>query len=98
TPEVVLLPPPAQHNAEGDTVSLALTAEDAQGGTLTYSATGLPSGLNIDSSTGVIAGDVASTASANSPYSVTVSAAHGSFQSSQTFTWAVSHVLLVNPG
>ncbi|MFZ1681829.1 MAG: Ig-like domain-containing protein [Rhizobiaceae bacterium] len=45
---------------------------DAEGDTITYSATGLPAGLTIDPLTGVISGTPASDASVHGPYSVTV--------------------------
>jgi hypothetical protein len=40
----------------GDAVSLAIAASDADGETLTFSATGLPGGLAINSTTGLITG------------------------------------------
>ena len=48
-------------DAENATVSLLLTASDPDGDTLTYSATGLPSGLAItaDTVTGTLAYDSA---------------------------------------
>ena len=45
---------------------------DAEGDTITYSATGLPAGLMIDPLSGVISGTPASDASVHGPYSVTV--------------------------
>ena len=45
-----------QTNLDGDSVSLALVSHYQGSGTLTYTATGLPTGLTIDSSTGVISG------------------------------------------
>ncbi len=67
-------------------------------GTLTYSATGLPSGLSINSTTGLISGTIAVGADTSSPYAVTVTANDGTASASQTFNWTVSHVSLVNPG
>jgi hypothetical protein len=42
----------------GHAVSLPVIATDAEGDTLTFAATGLPAGLTIDSSTGIIGGTV----------------------------------------
>jgi hypothetical protein len=44
---------------EGATVSLDADATDADGDSLTYSATGLPTGLTINASSGVISGTIA---------------------------------------
>ena len=66
---------------------------------MTYSATGLPSGLSINSSTGAITGTIGSGADSSSPYSVTVTATDtGSSTASQTFIWQVGQVSLTNPG
>ncbi len=59
---------------------------------LTFSATGLPSGLSIHPTTGVISGTIANNASVSGPYSVVVTAAdpHGG-TTSQTFVWNVTN-------
>ncbi len=50
----------SQSKTEGNSVSLQVSASDATGGmTLTYSASGLPQGLSINRSTGLIAGTIA---------------------------------------
>ena len=66
--------PGNQLNAEGDVVSLDVSplAGDPDGDGLSYSATGLPDWLSIDSGTGVISGTVSNDAEAGSPYSVTI--------------------------
>ena len=53
---------------------------------LTYSATGLPPGLSLMSSTGYISGAGTTAGS----YSVTARASDGVLTASQTFTWAMS--------
>jgi len=69
-------------------VNLPVKASDsASGQTLTYSASGLPAGLSINSSTGVISG----TSTTAGTSSVTVTAADGTGASgSVNFTWTVS--------
>ena len=96
-PLVTVLNPGDQTNCEGDSVSLAVQAFDAAGNTLIYSASNLPSGLSIDSSTGLIAGEITG-AVEGTPYSVTVTATDGSIAASQSFNWSIVPINLVNPG
>jgi hypothetical protein len=97
-PHVVVIDPPAQNSATLDAVNLPVTAKDSDGDILTYSASSLPAGLSINSSTGVISGTISSTADSASPYASTVRVSDGTYSTSQTFTWTVSHVFVVNPG
>ena len=54
---VTVTNPGSQTGTVGTAASLQITATDsASGQTLTYSATGLPTGLSINSSTGLISG------------------------------------------
>src|SRR5207244_4585515 len=46
-------------NAEGAVISLQLSASDPNGKPLTYSASGLPSPLAVNASTGLISGTLA---------------------------------------
>jgi hypothetical protein len=87
-----------QANAAGDTVSLSVSATDASGGTLSYSVSGLPSGLSINSGSGAITGTIATGADTSSPYTVTVTAADAHASTTATFHWTVVHVALANPG
>ncbi|HET9895859.1 MAG TPA: putative Ig domain-containing protein [Streptosporangiaceae bacterium] len=100
---VTVTNPGNQSTATGSAVSLQIHATDsATGQTLTYSATGLPTGLSINSSTGLISG----TASTAGTFSVTVKATDTTGASgSASFTWTVSTAggctssqLLGNPG
>jgi hypothetical protein len=87
---VLLTCPSNQSNVEGDTVSLQAlgTVQDAHA--LTYSLTGAPSGVRIDSSTGAITGAINSGAAVSSPYSATVTVTDGADSNSGTFIWTVS--------
>jgi hypothetical protein len=52
----VVTNPENQTGVVGANVNLAINASDPNGNTLSYSATGLPAGLSINPSTGVITG------------------------------------------
>src|SRR5262249_48156287 len=56
---ITLSNPGTQSSTEGGSVSLSLSASYSGSGSLTYSAVGLPTGLTVNSSTGVISGTVA---------------------------------------
>ncbi len=89
---------PGTHNgAVGDSVTLQIQSGGLPSGdSWTYAATGLPSGLSINTSSGRISGTI--TGSANT-YSVSVSASDGQGASaSQSFTWNVSTLSVTNPG
>jgi GH25 family lysozyme M1 (1,4-beta-N-acetylmuramidase) len=95
--------PGGQAGTDGDPVWKTVTAADTSGGTLTYTATGLPHGLSINSSTGLISGWL------NTPgsYTVTVTASDSHGTNSATFPWQVNpasntgtsgHMTLANGG
>ncbi len=92
---ITLTAPADQTNNEGDTVSLALSATDYGSGTLSYAAFGLPAGLQINSSTGVISGTVAAGDAANGPYSVTIMAGDGTYSATQTFNWNINSPITI---
>ena len=85
-----------QRNDDGDRVVIdtaSLFAEVDDNDTLTYSADGLPDGVAIDSATGRITGRLASDASRNGPYTVTLTATDSQDASaSQTFIWTVDNL------
>ncbi|MET7487451.1 putative Ig domain-containing protein [Streptomyces sp. NPDC005538] len=84
---VTVTNPGSQSTATGSSASLQISASDSAGATLTYSASGLPTGLSISSSTGLISG----TASTAGTYAVTVTATDSTGASgSASFTWTVS--------
>ena len=71
----------------GTATSLQISASDSGGAALTYSATGLPTGLSINASSGLISG----TPSAAGTFSVTVTAKDSTNASGSTsFTWTIS--------
>ncbi len=89
---------PPQTNIDADTGISVATAggfTDSDDATLTYSASGLPSGLSIDTNTGEITGVVdrsASQGGSNGVYAITVTATDsGGLSATQTFSWTVSN-------
>ncbi|MFL6005040.1 MAG: LamG-like jellyroll fold domain-containing protein [Gaiellaceae bacterium] len=76
---------------EGAAVSLAAPATDADTDPISYAATGLPAGLSIDASTGLISGTVSSTAATGSPYAASITATDGTATATDTFTWTITH-------
>jgi len=84
--------PGNQSTALGSPASLQMTAS-APAGALTWSATGLPAGLSINASTGLISG----TPTTLGAYSVTVKAVQGTLSNSTTFTWTVTSVSSCSP-
>ena len=103
TNTVTVNSPGNQSGAVGTAASLQMTGTDSQSGqTLTWSATGLPAGLSINSSTGLITGTPTTAAT----YSPTVKATDttGAFGTT-AFTWTIggggggcSGQKLANPG
>ena len=95
-----LTDPGAQTDAEGATVSLALVGSDPDGDALTFDATGLPPGLTIDATTGLISGPLPYTAAGTYPVTVTVT--DGLASDSRTVTWTVTDTnrapTLTDPG
>ncbi|MEL6505872.1 MAG: tandem-95 repeat protein [Pseudomonadota bacterium] len=64
---------------DGQVVNLNMAAfvTDVDGDALTFAATGLPTGLFIDTSTGIISGQLAADASQTSPYGVVITVGDG---------------------
>ncbi|MDJ0344291.1 putative Ig domain-containing protein [Streptomyces sp. H10-C2] len=101
---VTVTNPGNQSTTVNTAVSLQIKATDSgTGQTLTYSATGLPAGLSVNASSGLISGTPTATGSSN----VTVTAKDGTNASGSTsFTWTVNPVgggcnasqLFGNPG
>ncbi|MFJ6718703.1 putative Ig domain-containing protein [Streptomyces sp. NPDC091259] len=87
---VTVTNPGSRSTAVNTATSLQIQATDsASGQTLTYSATGLPAGLSINASTGLISGTPTTTGTSN----VTVTAKDTTNASGTTsFTWTVTPV------
>jgi len=84
--------PGDQTNVEGDVIWLYLFAGGGETGTFTFTATGLPAGLAIDSETGEIWGTLDSTTAETNDgiYLVTVAVSDGVSSVSQDFVWTVA--------
>ncbi|MCX5208787.1 putative Ig domain-containing protein [Kitasatospora sp. NBC_00240] len=101
---VTLTDPGTRTATVGTATTLQLTATDTAGGSLSYSATGLPTGLSVSSATGLISGTPTTAGS----FAVTATATDSTGPSSSaSFTWTVSPTggtsctaaqLLANPG
>jgi hypothetical protein len=85
--------PNDQTSTEGDSPTLTLGASG--GGTKKYSAVGLPLGLQINTSSGVISGTVGAGASVYGPYWVTVTASDGTSSDRQSFHWTVKNPITI---
>ena len=80
-----------QVNVPGDDVNVTVSATDTAGYTLTFSASGLPDGVDIDPDAGVISGTLAEDAVSSGSYPVTVFADDGvGDTASATFAWVVN--------
>ncbi len=98
---VTVTNPGTQSGTVGTAASLQIHATDsASGQTLSYAATGLPAGLSINTSTGLISGTP--TASGSSNVTVTVTDSTGA-SGTASFTWNITGgsgntVTVTNPG
>ncbi|WP_128804138.1 MULTISPECIES: M4 family metallopeptidase [unclassified Streptomyces] len=84
---VTVTNPGSQSSTVGTAVSLQVSASSTNGGSLTYAASGLPTGLSINSSTGVISG----TPTTAGTYSTTVTVTDSTGATgTASFSWTVS--------
>jgi large repetitive protein len=89
----VVTNPGNQTNAEGAVISLQIQASDVDipANTLSYDASGLPAGLSINASSGLIDGTIAAGAATGSPYAVIVTVTDGQGGSTPaSFQWTVT--------
>ncbi len=95
-----LVNPDNRTNAENAAISLALSATDADGEAITYSATGLPPSLTVNAATGLISGTLSYTSAGS--HTVVVTATAGGASDSETFTWTVTNTnrppVVTSPG
>ncbi|WP_407837152.1 M4 family metallopeptidase [Streptomyces sp. DSM 116496] len=78
--------PGSQNTVTGSAVSLQIQASSSNAGALSYAASGLPTGLSINSSTGLITG----TASTAGTYNTTVTVTDSANQTgTASFAWTV---------
>jgi subtilase family serine protease len=84
---VTVTNPGSRTGTVGTATSLQISATDSGGAALTYSASGLPTGLSINASSGLISG----TPSAAGTFTVTVTASDSTGASGSTsFTWTIA--------
>ncbi|MER6085104.1 M4 family metallopeptidase, partial [Streptomyces sp. NPDC001833] len=87
TSGVTVTNPGSQSSTVGTAVSLQISASSTNSGSLTYAATGLPTGLSINSSTGAVTG----TPTTAGTYSTTVTVTDSTGATgTASFTWTVS--------
>ncbi len=79
-----------QTKVEGNVISLAVTATDAGSFSMTYTVSGLPSGLSINASTGLISGTINSGDAVSAPNSVTITVADVTYSSTASFNWSLT--------
>ena len=94
TGSVTLATPSNQTSDEGTSPTLTLSASGS--GTLTYFAVGLPAGMSIDSSSGVISGTIAVNDAAYGPYTVTVLATNGTSFAAAQFLWTITKPISID--
>jgi hypothetical protein len=85
----VLTQPANQTGAEGSAITLALSASDPDGNPLTFTAAGLPPGLAINASTGIITGTPLYTSAGT--HNVTATVSDGALSHSRTFSWVITN-------
>lgn len=96
-PTTIGLPDLYDSNSEFASVQLALAFGDVDGDTLSFTVTGLPTGLTFNPSTGLVSGQISPAASAGGPgnngvYPVTVTVSDGRGGTVSTlFTWTINN-------
>ncbi|MBY0231094.1 MAG: putative Ig domain-containing protein [Gemmataceae bacterium] len=81
---------PDRTGYDGDTVSSQVYAADMLGHPLTFSAAGLPEGVTINATTGVISGTIPpGETTYGGPQTATVTVSDGTYSASRQFQWEV---------
>jgi large repetitive protein len=95
-PPIVIDPIPNQLNQEGDIADITVIASGGDPNeNFTYSASGLPPGVQIEPTNGLISGTISAGAADNSPYNVTITASKPSSTPAEAmFTWTVTEFAL----
>ena len=88
--------PVVRLNHNSDVVDFNLNATTTSGGTLMYSATGLPAGISLNSATGQITGTLAANANSQAPYYVEVTYEDGYSSKTSNMTWTVLQIGVVD--
>ena len=91
TPPITVAPIANQSHLEGALINLTVAASGGDPGeNFTFGATGLPPGIQIEPTTGLIFGNIDAGAATGSPYSVTVTVSKpGSSPVNELFNWTV---------
>jgi hypothetical protein len=92
TPPLAVVPIPNQSNVEGDLINLTVMSSGGDANeTFSYSATGLPPGIQVEPTTGLVFGNIAAGASTGSVYTSVITVSKpSSVPVTETFTWTVS--------
>ena len=92
------VPPGDQTNFEQDTVNFSLANfRTPPSVSVTYAATNLPTGLMLNSTTGLIAGTIPLQTSLNSPFHVHYSVAGGNYTFQSNHDWIVNGTISISP-
>lgn len=84
---------PAQSSVQNTSVAVNTVAQDVDGDTLSYSATGLPVGVTISPTTGIMSGKPTAAGQNN----VTVTVSDGSLTATSSFVWAITPTVTPPP-
>jgi hypothetical protein len=87
-----LMNPGDQVSAQGQPVSLQLVGSDPAGQTVSFSATGLPPGMQIAAS-----GTISGAGTTVGAYSVTAAVSDGTLTASTTFPWTITAATVMPP-
>ncbi|GLR17991.1 Kelch repeat-containing protein [Portibacter lacus] len=88
---VAIQPISNMSNESGDLINMPVYASGGKTGSYQFTASGLPDGIQIEPSTGLVFGTLTTNAAANSPYNPEITVIrNGSIPATTTFNWAVA--------